>query len=107
MNNRVSEVLVSLASRLKQARINHGITQVELAELIGMSVAAVKKSEKGECKLSTFIKIIVALNLDTKIDLFIPRVLPSPVLMDDAKTKKRKRASRRNKCVLDKEDIGW
>ncbi|HGM9964243.1 TPA: XRE family transcriptional regulator [Providencia stuartii] len=55
----------TLAQRLKQARKNAGITQNELAKLVGVSQAAIQKIETGKAATSTrLIEISKALNVD-------------------------------------------
>lgn len=106
MTEVVKNRLAELGMRLKQARINAGITQIELADIIGMSVIAIKGAEKGKCKLETFVSIIYALELDSHIDLFLPKVLPSPVLLERATADLRQRASRKRR-TLNEDDLGW
>lgn len=106
MNNKTKTILNELGIRIKQARINSHITQEQLADIIGMSVRAIKYAEKGQCKLSTFVSIIVALKLDSTIDLFVPEQQVSPLLL--AKSKKlRLRASPKSNDSKNSEDLGW
>ncbi|MCW2254044.1 phage repressor protein C with HTH and peptisase S24 domain [Providencia alcalifaciens] len=55
----------TLAQRLKQARTNKGFTQSELAELVGLSQAAIQKIETGKAATSTkLIEIAKELNVE-------------------------------------------
>lgn len=55
----------TLAQRLKQARTKKGITQSELAELVGLSQAAIQKIETGKAATSTkLIEIAKELNVE-------------------------------------------
>ena len=107
MSLKVKNQIKELGARIKQARINKGLSQFELADIIGMSVSAVKGAEKGRCKLETFISIIFALQLDSYLHLFLPKVLESPILLEKATGKIRQRVSRTRVRLVDDEDLGW
>jgi len=99
-----------LGARLKQARLNADLSQLELADIIGMSRTAVEGAERGKCTLNTLIKILDALRLTDQLDAFLPEQQPSPVLMAKAKGKVRKRASGSRKTNTSNGvdgDIGW
>lgn len=53
----------ALGERLKQARLNADMTQVEVAEQAGISRKAVLTAEKGKVQLETLIAIMQALQL--------------------------------------------
>ena len=108
MKLKIKNTLKVLGNRLKQARINSGLTQADLADKIGMSVNAIKYAEKGKCKLETFVAILDALNLDSKIDLFLPEQLQSPLLA--AKYVVKQRVRNRNSKVdndIPRENLEW
>ncbi|MCP4271754.1 MAG: helix-turn-helix transcriptional regulator [Gammaproteobacteria bacterium] len=111
MNLKVDNLLESLGMKLKQARLNANRTQKEIADIIGMSRTAIEGAEKGKCTLSTFVNILVALDIDDQLDSFLPESPPSPVLLAKALGNKRKRASsareENNQVYPAKDDLGW
>lgn len=82
-----------LGERLKQARLNHNLTQVEVANFAGISRKSVIQAEKGKVQLEIFIAIIQALNLTEQLDLFLPKQIISPLQLSKLQGKKRQRAS--------------
>lgn len=71
-------VLVELASRIKTYRIEASITQEELADLSGVTRRSISALENGEdVKLSTFFKVLIALDLDSNFEMLIPDVTTS------------------------------
>jgi transcriptional regulator with XRE-family HTH domain len=112
MNKKTSLLLDSLGARLKQTRLNANLTQQELADIIGKSRTAIERAEKGKCNLSTFVSILVALDADEQLELFLPPPPPSPVLLAKAKGKKRQRASsgdvkKSNPGSGTEDELGW
>ncbi len=110
MNQKTDGLLAMLGARLKQARLNADLSQMELADIIGMSRTAIEGAERGKCTLNTLVKILHALRMTDQIDAFLPEQQPSPVLMAKAKGKVRQRASgsRKARKAHDvKGDIGW
>ena len=111
MNEKTNSLLSTLGDRLKQARLNANLTQLEVAQLIGKSRTAVEGAEKGKCTLDTFVNILVALRLDDQLALFLPDTPPSPVQLAKAIGKKRKRASsvkRKPATIINStDDLGW
>ncbi len=55
-----------LTQRLVEARVGAGVTQIELAELLGRPQSFVSKVEGGDRRLDVieFLQIITALNVD-------------------------------------------
>ena len=82
-----------LGERLKQARLNQDLTQVDLANLAGVSRKAVLNAEKGKAQLETFVAILMALGLTQQLDLFLPKQTISPIQLAKLQGKVRKRAS--------------
>ena len=108
MNKKTQHIVTELGRRLKNTRLNANISQKQLADIIGKSRTAIERAEKGKCNLSTFISILVALDADAQIDLFLPESPLSPVMLAKAHGKKRQRASvaKENKDKY-QDDIGW
>ena len=59
-----------LGERLKQARLNADMTQVEVAEQAGISRKAVLNAEKGKVQLEILIAIMGALRLTGQLTIF-------------------------------------
>ena len=84
----------SIGDRLKQYRINAGLTQKDLENKSGISVRSISRLEQGaSVQLESLIKILSALNLENNIDLLIPDQTkrPSFYLKDNEKPKQRVR----------------
>ena len=58
-----------LSTLIKAYRKKHGVTQAEIAQLVGLRVATVSDFENKpeSCKLVTFFKILAALQLQLNI----------------------------------------
>jgi len=82
-----------LGGRLKQARLNNDITQVEVAELAGITRKSVLNAEKGKAQLDVFVAIMVALDLTSQLEKFLPKQEISPIQLSKLQGKKRQRAS--------------
>ncbi|MES9858018.1 MAG: helix-turn-helix transcriptional regulator [Sedimenticola sp.] len=87
-----------LGERLKQARLNTNMTQVEVADLAGVSRKTLLNAEKGKVKLEALIAIMVALNLADQLDRFLPKQDISPIQLAKLQGKKRQRASGQKKA---------
>ena len=107
MNNKIKNLVENLGQRLKQTRINARLTQKQLADIIGKSRTAIERAEKGKCHLSTFVSILVALDADEQLDLFLPETPPSPILLAKAKGKKRQRASSKKPRKNKEDNLEW
>ena len=82
-----------LGERLKQARLNQDLTQLQLAELAGVSRRSVLNAEKGNTQLSTFVALLIALGLADNLHHMIPAPELSPVQLAKLHGKRRQRAS--------------
>ena len=83
-----------VGERLKQYRINAGLTQQDLENKSGVSVRSISRLEQGaSVQFESLIKILFALNLESNIDLLIPDQTkrPSFYLKDNEKPKQRVR----------------
>ncbi len=89
-------IAATLGERLKQARLNANLTQIEVAEQAGLSRKAVINAEKGKAQLETFAAVLVALNLDDQLDHFLAPVDISPLQLAKLRGRKRQRASRQS-----------
>ena len=94
-----------LGQRLKQARLNLDLTQLEVAERAGVGRKAVLNAEKGKVQLEALVAILQALELTAQLDHFLPPQPPSPIQLAKLQGKKRQRASgQRGKGDDDEED---
>lgn len=84
---------VELGERLKQARLNHDMTQAAVAERVGVTRKTVLNAEKGQAQLETFVAIMIALNLASQLELFLPKQPISPLQLAKLQGKQRRRAS--------------
>ncbi len=96
----------TLGERLKQARLNSNYTQLEVANLAGLTRKAVLNAEKGQAQLSVFIAILVALDLTQQLNLFLAQPEISPILLAKLQGKTRQRASSKQ-VVKEQETAQW
>lgn len=93
--------------RLKRARLNRDMTQVEVADRAWVSKRTVLKAEKGNVRLADLIAILQALEMLDEIDSFLPEPPLSPIELLKLRGKIRKRASSNNKNKIDTPNLGW
>ena len=86
--------LDELGRRLTRTRLEHNLTQAELATEAGISKRTVERVEAGEtATLSSFIRVLRALGLLDALDRLVPEPTPSPVERLKLQGKQRRRAS--------------
>ena len=106
---------LEIGERIKQARLNKDLTQVEISEISGLERRAIINAEKGKVTLENLIAYLDALNMRDQIDLFLPPQPISPIQLHKLQGKERKKASgehkanSNNKKILteNKDDFGW
>lgn len=86
-------IVEELGERLKQARLNRDLTQVEVAARAGITRKSVLNAEKGKAQLEVFVAILAALNLTEQLNLFLPEQDISPIQLAKLQAKQRQRAS--------------
>ena len=86
-------IATELGERLKQARLNANMTQIEVAEQAGVTRKAVLYAEKGKVQLEVLIAIMGALNLTSQLNNFLPIQEISPLQLAKLQGRKRQRAS--------------
>lgn len=92
--------------KIKQYRINLQFTQNDLAERSGVSVRSISRLEQGaSVQLESLIRVLIALHLDSNIDLLIPDQTkrPSYYLQDNSERKKQRVRKKR----LESEGFHW
>lgn len=87
------QVAEELGERLKRARLNRNMTQIEVAQYAGISRNAVAGAEHGRVQLETFVAILRALNLLDQLNSFLPAQPLSPIQLAKLHGKVRQRAS--------------
>jgi DNA-binding XRE family transcriptional regulator len=93
------EVLSEVGSRIKAYRIDSALTQEMLALKAGVSSRSIQYLESGyDVKFSTLIKVLMALSLDTNIDMLVPdpKKRPSYYINIKNNSRRRFRASKKN-----------
>jgi len=90
-------IAAELGQRLKQARLNADLTQIQVADSAGVSRKSVLNAEKGQTQLETFVAIMGALNLLQQLEQFLPVQAISPIQLAKLHGKKRQRATGTNK----------
>lgn len=87
-------VLDSLGGRISRQRLQRNLTQAELATAAGVSKRTIERLEAGESsQLSSFIRILRALDLLDRLDAVVPYPTPSPVEQLKLQGRQRQRAS--------------
>ncbi|MEA3348490.1 MAG: helix-turn-helix transcriptional regulator [Pseudomonadota bacterium] len=87
-------ILTETGKRIAQCRLNHQLTQAEVAEQAGVSKRTVERIEAGaSAQMSTIIRILRVLDLLPGLDHLIPEPGPKPIDLLKLKGKVRQRAS--------------
>ncbi len=96
-------VLIELGQRIRQHRIQLGITQAELAEKCGISSSTETRIESGDdSKISNDIKILSGLDMLENMDIMIPEVQPDfKSIFEKKKIKQRVKPRKKNS------EAGW
>ena len=90
------EYQILIGERLKQYRINAGITQKDLEAKSGVSIRSISRLEQGaSVQIENLIKILSALNLDGNIDLLIPDQTKRPSYYLENKDKPKQRVRKK------------
>jgi transcriptional regulator with XRE-family HTH domain len=73
-------VLAELGSRLGAVRLARNLTQAELAKEAGISKRTLERIEAGQsAQLTSFIRVLRALDLLERLELLLPPVQPGPM----------------------------
>ena len=101
-------VLRELGERLARARLEHDLTQAELAEKAGVSKRTVERLESGEVatQFSGFLRVCRALDLLERFDTLLPEAVPGPMARLKQKGRERQRAKRK-KVAAAPENWTW
>ena len=90
-------VLKEIGERLARTRLEHNLTQVQLAHIAGISKRTLERLESGasSTQLTAFLRTCRALGLLPRFEAFVPTPLPNPLEQVKLQGRKRKRASGR------------
>ena len=95
-------VLAEIGTRLLQRRLELDLTQAALGRQAGVSKRTIERIESGgSTQLSTFIRILRALNLLENFETLVPHPKAGPIEQLDSQGRQRRRASgnRRSKTT--------
>jgi putative transcriptional regulator len=102
-------ILEEFGSRLARHRLNKNLSQEELANQAGISVATLKRIEHGSSStlLINIINVLRVLGLEQSLDMLVPEVPPSPVQLANLQSRVRQRAGRKRKPSCDVDSPTW
>jgi transcriptional regulator with XRE-family HTH domain len=88
-------ILGELGGRLAKIRLEHNLTQAQLAMQAGVAKSTVERLEAGTVgtQLSGFIRVCRVLDVIERFDLLVPEPVPSPVAQLKMAGRNRQRAS--------------
>lgn len=92
-NSSPAAIAEKIGNRLKQARLNADMSQVEVAQQAGVSRRTVLNAEKGQVRLESLVAIMGVLGLTGQLEHFLPVQEISPIQLARLKGRKRQRAS--------------
>lgn len=93
-----------IGRRIKIYRVSFGMTQEELAEKSGVSVRSISRLEQGSSvQMDNLLRILIALGLDSNIELLIPDQTQRPSYYLRESEKVRVRVGKDNK----KQEFKW
>lgn len=88
-------IMKELGLRIENARLQRNLTQDEFATLADISRPTLQRLEAGaSAQMTTFVRVLRALDLLAGLDLVAPQVQPSPIEQLDIRSGRRRRASR-------------
>ena len=87
-------ILAELGARRERTRLERNLSQREIAAEAGVERKAVQRIEAGDpVKLTSFIRVLRALELLDALDRLVPEPLASPIELLKLHGKRRRRAS--------------
>ena len=101
-------ILTEIGKRIARCRLDHQLTQADVAEQAGVSKRTVERIEAGaSTQMSTIIRILRVLDLLQGLDLLIPEPGPRPMDLLKLKGKVRQRASPSRRLNRSKKKWSW
>jgi transcriptional regulator with XRE-family HTH domain len=93
-----SQIETDLGKQIREIRLSRNISQKQLATLAGISPSSIYRFESGNgISLDNFIRILKGLGLETNLEAMLPDPTIIPIEIINRKTKKRLRASTKEK----------
>jgi len=93
-----SAIIEEIGKRLKEYRFQRKLTQQEVADQAGISLFSIYQIENGKAiTLNVFLSILRVLQLLDNLELFIPEIGISPILLLKLKGKTLKRIKKSKK----------
>ena len=107
-----TEIINRISAKIKELRLKQNISRQNMAASSGVSVPSIARMEDGEIKsFESFLRIIRSVG---KLEIFMPLLQEEEIspneyykMVQSAKAKQRKRASRSNKNNNRQEDSEW
>lgn len=97
-------ILKELGTRLRDMRVNAGITQEGMCELTGLSHSSIRRIENGEnVKIETILNLLRELSILGNIELLVPEQEMSPSQNYDY----GKRKQRAYPSAVKEKDVAW
>ncbi len=94
----IKEYQKLIGTRIKQYRVNSGLSQKDLEYKSGVSMRSISRLEQGaSVQLESLIKILLALNLEQNLEMLIPDQTKRPSFYLNKNTEPRKRVSKKTK----------
>ena len=87
-----ASIASELGTRLERLRLEHNMTQMALADEIGITAKSYRQLIAGGGKLENMIAALRALNCLSQLDNFLPEPPPSPLAQLKLRGKPRQRA---------------
>jgi len=101
-------VLEHLGERLSRYRLDHNVTQADLAREAGIHKNTVFRLEAGEStQTKNLIRVLRVLGLLEQLDALVPEPAPSPLKLLDALEQQRKRAVSKSDRQSDSKPSDW
>ena len=98
IDNKLSDTVIinELGARIKAERIRKGFTQIEFANIAGVSKGTIANIENGESiQLSNLLKILRELNALNSLEILLPSSENTPMELIHTKTEKKRQRVRK------------
>ena len=106
--NTDERILSELGNRLARYRLNRDLTQAALAERAGVSLPTITRLEAGHSvQLTTWVRILRALDLLERLDAMLPRPPQSPLHAFERRGAPRQRAYAPRGTQAEDEGEAW
>jgi transcriptional regulator with XRE-family HTH domain len=110
IQNQMSDdaVLAELGRRIARQRLDHDLTQPQLAAAAGVSRSTIVRLEAGQSvALSGLLRVLRTLGLLEGLEALVPEPLPSPLALLERAGRERQRASGSHRERGSEDSGGW